>query len=74
MAFEAGRRVIATQNKRRLTGVGSGPLHHPRHGVIEEVLRGEPTARYRIRWDDGGQSVYAPTGRGLRAEDDPAAS
>ena len=28
-------------------------------GVIEEVVREEPP-RYRIRWDDGRESIYSP--------------
>ncbi len=74
MAFEVGSRVVAPQNQRRLTGVASGPLQAPRHGVIEEVLRGEPAPRYRIRWDVGGESIYTPTDSGLRAADDSGAS
>ena len=31
-----------------------------RRGVIEEVLRDDPHPRYRIRWDDGHESVYSP--------------
>ncbi|MGH3021044.1 MAG: hypothetical protein ACRDNR_12955 [Gaiellaceae bacterium] len=31
-----------------------------RRGVIEEVLREEP-ARFRIRWDDGHTSIFAPS-------------
>ena len=31
-----------------------------RRGVIEEVLRDDPHPRYRIRWDDGHESVYTP--------------
>ena len=31
-----------------------------RTGVIEDVLRSDPSPRYRIRWDDGHQSVYTP--------------
>jgi Domain of unknown function (DUF1918) len=37
----------------------------PRTGVIEEVLRGAPSPRYRIRWDDGHQSIYTPTAGAL---------
>jgi uncharacterized protein DUF1918 len=70
MAFDVGSRVVAPQNKRRLMEGGSGPLQQARHGVVEEVLRGDPAPRYRIRWDTGGQSIYAPSDRGLRAEDD----
>lgn len=36
-----------------------------RTGVISEVLRGEPAPRYRIRWDDGHESVYTPAAGGL---------
>ena len=32
----------------------------PRTGVIEEVVREAPSPRYRIRWDDGHESIYAP--------------
>jgi Domain of unknown function (DUF1918) len=31
-----------------------------RRGVIEEVLREEPP-RYRIRWEDGHTSIFAPS-------------
>jgi len=31
-----------------------------RRGVIEEVLREEPP-RFRIRWDDGHTSIFAPS-------------
>ena len=31
-----------------------------RIGMIEEVVHGDPSPRYRIRWDDGHESVYTP--------------
>jgi hypothetical protein len=34
----------------------------PRTGVVEEVVSEPPTPRYRIRWDDGHESIYAPAG------------
>jgi hypothetical protein len=34
-------------------------------GVIEEVVREEPP-RYRIRWDDGRESIYSPAVGALR--------
>ncbi len=37
----------------------------PRAGVVEEVLEGEPSPRYRIRWDDGHESIYAPSAGAL---------
>ena len=38
-----------------------------RTGVIEEVLREGPSARYRIEWDDGHESIYTPAAGALRA-------
>ncbi len=59
MAFKAGERVV----------VESESLQRPpRTGVIEEVVREEPTPRYRIRWDDGHESVYTPADGALHAE------
>ena len=43
----------------------------PRTGVIEEVLREVPP-RYRIRWDDGHESIYSPAAGALRSAE-PAA-
>ena len=62
MAFTVGAAVMA-QAKSTTRG--------PRTGVIEEVLRGDPTPRYRIRWDDGHESIYTPAGGALRAEPRP---
>ena len=57
MAFSAGDHVIAeTESTQRAA----------RRGVIEEVVRGEPHPRYRIRWDDGHESVYTPADGALR--------
>jgi Domain of unknown function (DUF1918) len=38
----------------------------PRKGVIEEVVRDAPSPRYRIRWDDGHESIYTPAAGALR--------
>jgi hypothetical protein len=38
----------------------------PRMGVIEEVVRKGPSPRYRIRWDDGHESIYTPAAGALR--------
>jgi hypothetical protein len=38
----------------------------PRTGVIEEVVRREPSPRYRISWDDGHESIYTPAAGALR--------
>jgi len=41
----------------------------PRTGVIEEVMRGAGSPRYRIHWDDGHESIYTPAaGAVSRAE------
>jgi Domain of unknown function (DUF1918) len=37
----------------------------PRTGIIEEVVHGPPSPRYRIRWDDGRESVYTPAAGAL---------
>jgi Domain of unknown function (DUF1918) len=41
----------------------------PRTGVIEEVILDAGSRRYRIRWDDGHESIYTPAaGAVSRAE------
>jgi hypothetical protein len=40
-----------------------------RTGVIEEVVREAPSPRYRIRWDDGHESIYTPAAGALQALD-----
>jgi hypothetical protein len=58
MAFEVGKRVVAE----------SESTDRPsRSGVVEEVVRGDPSPRYRIRWDDGHESIYTPASGALRA-------
>jgi hypothetical protein len=59
MAFEVGKRVVAESESTDL---------RPRPGVVKEVLRGDPSPRYRIRWDDGHESIYTPASGALRAE------
>ncbi|HEY2372856.1 MAG TPA: DUF1918 domain-containing protein [Gaiellaceae bacterium] len=39
-----------------------------RGGVIEEVIRDDPP-RVRVRWDDGHESVIAPSSGAARIED-----
>ena len=51
MTMQAGDRV--GQQARSTSRSG-------RSGVIREVLRGDPSPRYRIRWDDGHESVVTP--------------
>jgi hypothetical protein len=40
-----------------------------RTGVIEEVVREAPAARYRIRWDDGHESIYTPAAGALKPQE-----
>jgi hypothetical protein len=39
----------------------------PRRGTIEEVLQKEP-ARFRIRWEDGHESILTPSAGVARIE------
>jgi hypothetical protein len=38
-----------------------------RAGLIEEVLAQDPP-RFRVRWDDGGTSIFAPSAGVARIE------
>jgi uncharacterized protein DUF1918 len=58
MTFEVGKIVEAESESTD---------RPPRLGVVEEVLRGDPSPRYRIRWDDGHESIYTPASGALRA-------
>jgi hypothetical protein len=58
MAFEVGKRVVAESESTD---------RRPRSGVVEEVVRGDPSPRYRIRWDDGHESIFTPASGALRA-------
>jgi hypothetical protein len=62
MAFAVGTRVVAESES---TG------RRARSGVVEEVLRGDPSPRYRICWDDGHETIYTPASGALRAERPP---
>jgi hypothetical protein len=55
MEFNVGDRVVAE---------AESVERAPRAGVVEEVMR-EETKRYRIRWDDGHESIYAPSAGAL---------
>lgn len=68
MAFEVGDRVVAEKSGRRRTA--RQPLRPGRHGVISRVLRGDPTPRYEIRWDEGITTVYSPANSGLHRDPD----
>lgn len=59
MAFEVGTTVVVH---------AQSTTRGPRPGVIEEVLRGDPAPRYRVRWEDGRESIYSPAGGGMQAQ------
>ena len=41
----------------------------PRTGVVQQVIREARAPRYRVRWDDGHESIYTPAaGAVSRAE------
>jgi hypothetical protein len=57
MAFSPGDHVLAE---------AESTARAPRRGVIEEVVRDDPHPRYRIRWEDGHESVYTPADGALK--------
>ncbi len=66
MAFEVGERVVAEKSGRRRRQTMD--LRSGKHGIIEEVHRGDPRPRYSIRWDDGTLTVYSPANGGLHPD------
>jgi hypothetical protein len=64
MAFSPGERVLAEAESTESA---------PRRGVVEEVVRDDPHPRYRIRWNDGHESIYTPADGALK-RDEPARS
>jgi hypothetical protein len=56
MLFEVGERVIAESESTE---------RPPRTGVVEEVLGEPPHARYRIKWEDGHETILTPAAGAL---------
>ena len=57
MGFKSGDRVqVESESTER----------PPRTGVVEEVVHGAADPRYRIRWDDGHETVYTPAAGALK--------
>jgi hypothetical protein len=67
MAFDVGQRVVAEVTGRRQRSQNAA-MRRPRHGVVEQVLRGDPQPRYVVKWDQGGETTFSPSGGGLQAE------
>ncbi len=63
MQYEVGDRVVAESESTERPA---------RRGVIAEVMRAESRSRYRIRWDDGHESIYTPAAGALHRESDTA--
>lgn len=57
MTFSVGTKVVLESES---------TARPPRTGTIEEVLRDDPAPRYRIRWDDGHETIHAPAAGALR--------
>ena len=66
MAFEVGDRVVAESES---------TARRPRCGtvreVVREVIKGDPSPRYEIAWDDGHTTIYTPAAGALHAERKP---
>jgi hypothetical protein len=59
MTCKVGDRVVAESESTE---------RPPRRGEVVEVVRDEPHPRYRIRWDDGHETIYTPAAGSLRVE------
>jgi Domain of unknown function (DUF1918) len=44
------------------------PAKPQRRGIIEEVLKEDP-ARYRVRWEDGRETIFVPEAGVARIEE-----
>ena len=58
MALQVGDRVVAESESTQ---------RPPRVGTVQEVVRDDPSPRYRIAWDDGHTTIYTPAAGALRA-------
>ena len=59
MTFEVGARVVAESES---------TARSARSGTVRQVLREDPAPRYRVEWDDGHTTIYAPAAGALHAE------
>jgi Domain of unknown function (DUF1918) len=56
MDLEVGDRVAAEAESTE---------RRPRSGTVEEKLGNGSSPRYRVRWDDGHESIYTPAAGAL---------
>jgi hypothetical protein len=56
MEFESGDRVVAESESTERA---------PRKGTVVERMVEGSSVRYRIRWDDGHESIYTPAAGAL---------
>jgi hypothetical protein len=54
--FEAGDRVVAEAESTERA---------PRKGTVAEKIVERSSVRYRVRWDDGHESIYTPAAGAL---------
>ncbi len=64
MAAKTGDRIIVESEQ-----VGTPT----REGEILEVIHGEIALRYRVRWADGHETIFTPSGGSARIESKRAA-
>jgi hypothetical protein len=57
METEVGDRVVVESDT-----VGTPP----REGVIVEIIHGDIGVRYRVRWQDGRETLFTPSGGSAR--------
>ena len=61
MEFEVGDRVVAESESTERV---------PRKGTVAEKIAERSSIRYRIRWDDGHESIYTPAAGALHPLDE----
>jgi hypothetical protein len=64
-ARRIGGEVMKLEVGNRIKAEAESTERPPRTGVIEEVVSEPPAPRYRVRWDDGHESIYAPAAGAL---------
>ena len=57
MVCQVGDRVVAESESMERA---------PRTGIVLEVVRGDPSPRYQIEWDDGHTTIYTPAAGALQ--------